>query len=144
MLNRLPIRPRPTQGSVLLEVVLALVLFVAAATVVSSALQSAIDGEERLRLGVHADNLAASVVAELETGLRSPAALGPTPFQAPFTNWTWQIVPPNGDTPGSPHEIIIRHADPELVRRLAQVILTPSRSVTDAEAVPAEEPVPAP
>jgi hypothetical protein len=144
MLNRLPIRPRPTQGSVLLEVVLALVLFVAAATVVSSALQSAIDGEERLRLGVHADNLAASVVAELETGLRSPAALGPTPFQAPFTNWTWQIVPPNRDAPGSPHEIIIRHADPELVRRLAQVILTPSRSVTDAEAVPAEEPVPAP
>ena len=85
MLNRLPIRPRPTQGSVLLEVVLALVLFVAAATVVSSALQSAIDGEERLRLGVHADNLAASVVAELETGLRSPSVLGPTPFQAPFT-----------------------------------------------------------
>ncbi len=143
MLNRSPIHPRPTQGAVLLEVVLALVLFVAAAAVVSSALRSAIDSEERLRLGVHADNLASSVVAELETGLRSPAVLGPTPFEAPFTNWTWQIIPPGGDTPGSPHEIVIRHADPELVRRLAQVILTPSRASSTSEEPLPDETVPA-
>ena len=144
MLNRSHYQPRPAQGAVLLEVVLALVLFVAAAAIVSSALRSAIDSEERLRLGVHADNLAASVVAELETGLRSPGVLGPAPFDAPFTNWTWQIIPPGGDTPGSPHEIVIRHTDPELVRRLAQVILTPSRGISTAEQPSLDDTVPAP
>jgi hypothetical protein len=120
-------------------VVLALVLFVAAAAVISSALQSAIDSEERLRLGVHADNLAASVVAELESGLRSAVILGPAPFPAPFTNWTWQIVPPSGDAPGTPHEIIVRHADPEVVRRLAQVLLTPSLGGGDSSPSVPEE-----
>jgi len=144
MLNRPPITPRPAQGAVLLEVVLALVLFVAAAAVVSSALRSAIDSEERLRLGVHADNLAASVVAEMEVGLRSPGVLGPAPFEAHFTNWTWQIIPPGGDTPGSPHEIVIRHADPELVRRLAQVILTPSSAISTSEQPSSDETLLAP
>ena len=73
----------------------------------------------------------------------SPAVLGPTPFEAPFTNWTWQIIPPGGDTPGSPHEIVIRHADPELVRRLAQVILTPSRASSTSEEPLPDETVPA-
>lgn len=118
----------------LLEVVLALTLFVAAAAIVGSALQAVIDGEERLRLGVHADNLAATVVAELEAGLRSPSVLGPAPFEAPFTNWTWQILPPTGDAPGAPHEIIVRHADPELVRRLAQVLATPGPTIPAVEA----------
>lgn len=140
MLKQPQIQARPETGSVLLEVVLALVLFVAAAAVISSALQSAIDSEERLRLGAHADNLAASVVAELEVGLRSAAVLGPAPFQPPFTNWTWQIVPPSGDTPGTPHEIIVRHADPEVVRRLAQVIQTPSLGVGDSAPGTPEEP----
>ena len=125
----------------LLEVVLALVLFVAAAAVVSSALQSTIDSEERLRLGVHADNLAASVVAELESGIRSAAVPGPAPFQAPFTNWTWQIVAPSADAQGSPHEIIVRHADPEVVRRLAQVILTASPGAGGPTPSIPEEPV---
>ena len=149
MLNRSSIHTRPTRGSVLLEVVLALVLFVSAAAVVSSAMQAAIDSEERLRLGVHADNLAASVVAELESGLRSPAVLGPAPFEPPFTNWTWQIVAPSADAPGSPHEIIIRHADPELVRRLAQILLVPSRTAAapdeaDPEQATPDDPLTAP
>lgn len=118
----------------LLEVVLALTLFVAAAAIVGSALQAVIDGEDRLRLGVHADNLAATVVAELEAGLRSPSVLGPAPFEAPFTNWTWQILPPAGDAPGAPHEIIVRHTDPELVRRLAQVLATPGTTIPAVEA----------
>ena len=144
MLNRPPIRSGRLQGSVLLEVVLALVLFVAAAAIVGSALQAAIDSEERLRLGVHADNLAATVVAELEAGLRSPAVLGPASFEPPFTNWTWQIIPPVGDAPGSPHEIVVRHPDPELVRRLAQVIQPRPGSAAEPSETPAEEPLAAP
>lgn len=134
MPHRPTIRPRTSRASVLLEVVLALTLFVAAAAVVGSALQAAIDGEERLRLGVHADNLAASVVAELEAGLRSPAVLGPAPFDPPFTNWTWQIIPPSAEAPGAPHEVVVRHIDPEVVRRLAQVLATPSPTAGDPSA----------
>jgi type II secretory pathway pseudopilin PulG len=144
MLNRPPIRSGRLQGSVLLEVVLALVLFVAAAAIVGTALQAAIDSEERLRLGVHADNLAATVVAELEAGLRSPAVSGPAPFEPPFTNWTWQIIPPAGDAPGSPHEIVVRHPDPELVRRLAQVIVPRPGAGTVPRENPSEASVDAP
>jgi hypothetical protein len=126
-------------GAVLLEVILALVLFVAAAAVVGSALSSSADSIERLRLGVHADNLAASVVAELEMGSRSAAVPGPAPFEPPFTNWTWQIVPPAGDLPGAPFEIIVRHESGNPVRRLAQVIQLPggSFSSTNSPADPA-------
>ena len=144
MLNRPPIRSGRLQGSVLLEVVLALVLFVAAAAIVGSALQATIDSEERLRLGVHADNLAATVIAELEAGLRSPAVLGPAPFDPPFTNWTWQIIPPGGDSPTSPHEVVVRHSDPELVRRLAQVIQPRPGSAAEPSETPAKEPLAAP
>ena len=133
-------------GAVLLEVILALVLFVAAAAVIGSALSSSADSIERLRLGVHADNLAASVVAELEMGNRSAAVPGPAPFESPFTNWTWQIVPPAGDIPGAPFEIIVRHESGSPVRRLAQVIQLPggSFSSTNSPTEPADSTIPDP
>ena len=133
-------------GAVLLEVILALVLFVAAAAVIGSALSSSADSIERLRLGVHADNLAASVVAELEMGNRSAAGPGPAPFEAPFTNWTWQIVPPAGDLPGAPFEIIVRHESGSPVRRLAQVIQLPggSFSSTNSPTEPTDSTIPDP
>ena len=133
-------------GAVLLEVILALVLFVAAAAVIGSALSSSADSIERLRLGVHADNLAASVVAELEMGNRSATVPGPAPFEAPFTNWTWQIVPPAGDIPGAPFEIIVRHESGSPVRRLAQVIQLPggSFSSTNSPTEPADSTIPDP
>jgi hypothetical protein len=133
-------------GAVLLEVILALVLFVAAAAVIGSALSSSADSIERLRLGVHADNLAASVVAELEMGNRSAAVPGPAPFEAPFTNWTWQIVPPAGDLPGAPFEIIVRHESGSPVRRLAQVIQLPggSFSSTNSPTEPTDPTIPDP
>ena len=137
----------PREGvAVLLEVILALVLFVAAAAVIGSALSSSADSIERLRLGVHADNLAASVIAELEMGNRSAAVPGPAPFEAPFTNWTWQIVPPAGDLPGAPFEIIVRHESGSPVRRLAQVIQLPggSFSSTNSPTEPADPTIPDP
>jgi hypothetical protein len=139
-----PSRRSRISGAVLLEVILALVLFVAAAAVVSTALRSSVDSGERLRLGVHADNLAATVLAELEMGTRSPAVPGPAPFEPPFTNWTWQIVPPAGDLPGAPFEVIIRHDSSELVRRLAQAIQLPSRSAASGDPAATVQPEPQP
>ena len=48
----------------LLEVVLALVLFVGAATVLTSGLSSSLDSVERLRLNAHAADYAVSVLSE--------------------------------------------------------------------------------
>jgi hypothetical protein len=129
-----------SSGAVLLEVILALVLFVAAAAVVGSALRASVDSSERLRLGVHADNLAATVVAELEMGRRSPAVAGPAPFEAPFTNWTWQIVPPTGDAPGAAYEVIVRHDSTPVVRRLAQALQLPTRALPAGDTADSAKP----
>src|SRR6188474_1162503 len=65
------VRNSARAGSVLLEVVLAIVLFAAAAAVVGMALKASIDGAQRLRLSTHAGNLAVTVISELQMGLRS-------------------------------------------------------------------------
>ncbi|HXI49874.1 MAG TPA: hypothetical protein VNH84_00150 [Candidatus Saccharimonadales bacterium] len=130
------------KGAVLLEVVLALVLFVAAATVIGGAIHAALEGVQRQRLRVHAINLAATVLAELQLGLRSPAAAGPEPFPAPFTDWTWQlaIVPREDATLDGPGltvvEVIVRHDDPPLVHRLAQGLKLEKRSTLAVAALP--------
>src|SRR3954466_7151920 len=84
---------RNNRGAILLEVVLALLLFVAAVAVVASAMNSSMASLERQRFGVQAANLAATVHAELDLGLRTTEAVGPEPFERPFDQWTWQLVP---------------------------------------------------
>jgi len=116
------------RGAVLLEVILALVLFVAAAAVISSALNASLDGVERQKLKTHAVNLALSVLSELQMGLRTTESTGPEPFESPFENWTWQLaLTPQEDEVGETSgltqvEVIIRHDEPALVYRLAQVL----------------------
>jgi hypothetical protein len=116
------------RGSILLEVVLALVIFAAAAAVIGTGLKSAIDGVERLRLQTHASNLAVSVLSELQMGARSLDGTGPEPFAAPFAGWTWEITAqPWGegrdeDAPLTLVEVIVRSEDPVFVHRLAQVM----------------------
>jgi hypothetical protein len=115
-------------GAVLLEVVLALVLFVAAAAILSSGLSSSLDGIERLRLEAHAADLAVSVLSELQMGIRTLALSGPQPFETPREGWTWELV----STPVQAEledtnafkkiEVIIRHDEPALVYRLSQVL----------------------
>lgn len=117
---------RNCRGAVLLEVVLALLLFVAAVAVVSGALNSSMASLDRQRFGLHAANLAASVHAELDLGLRSTESLGPEPFGEPFQDWTWELVPSVSDEEsGAPSgltaiEVVIRNTNSPAVYRLAQ------------------------
>ena len=112
----------------MLEVVLALLLFVAAVAVVSSALNSSMASVERQRFGVQASNLAATVHAELDLGLRTTESLGPEPFEPPFDQWTWQLIPAGAEqnaTGGEPSdlsaiEVVIRNTNSAGVYRLAQ------------------------
>jgi type II secretory pathway pseudopilin PulG len=121
--------PRQSRtGAALLEVIIALALFVATAAVVTSALSSALDSLERQRLNTHATNLAASVLAELQLGIRQTGSTGVQAFEPPFEQWTWEAAlsssdTETGETSGLTRvEVIIRHKDSAIVRRLAQVI----------------------
>ena len=116
------------QGAVLLEVILALVLFAAAAAVIGAGLNSAVSGVERQKLNAHAVNLGVSVLSEIQIGLRTAESAGPEPFDRPFERWTWQLVltPTETETGESSDltrvEVIVRHEDPALVHRLTQVL----------------------
>ena len=121
--------PRPTvEGAVLLEVILALVLFAAAATIIGNSLTSAMESVERQRLSIHAVNLAGSVLAEIQLGIRSSTAGGPEAFEKPFDHWTWQLVPVATETEAGESsdltrlEVVVRHDDPTWVHRLTQVL----------------------
>src|SRR2546421_1194648 len=115
-------------GAVLLEVVLALVLFVAAAAIISAGLNASLNSVERLRLNTHAANLAVSVISELQMGIKTTALGGPQPFKAPFDGWTWEVLAGSADTEFSQSkgaqkvEVIIRHDEPAVVYRLSQML----------------------
>src|SRR5262245_7934246 len=114
---------RPSQhGSVLLEVILAVVLFAGAAVVVGIGLKAAMDGSERLRLNTHAGNLAVSVISELQMGIRSLGDTGPEAFGPPFEGWVWEIAATPWTQPGESTannltqvEVIVRYEPTEFV-----------------------------
>lgn len=125
------------RGAALLEVLIALALFVAAAAVVTGALNSSLESLERQKLGTHAVNLTTSVMAEIQLGIRVPGGEGRRPFEAPFQDWTWEasLLPvenaisatsatgATGTTAGSTRvEVVVRHMTAPVVQRLAQVI----------------------
>jgi type II secretory pathway pseudopilin PulG len=121
-------RAQTKSGAVLLEVVLALVLFVGAATVLTSGLSSSLDAVERLRFNTRATDLAVSVLSELQLGIKTANLNGPQPFDQTLEGWTWEILA------GPLHsefeerslmrkvEVVIRHAESGLVYRLTQVV----------------------
>ena len=132
-----PLRPVPaTRGAVLLEVVLALVLFAAAAAIIGAGLHSAINGVERQKLNAHAVDLAISVLSEIQMGLRKPESGEPEPFESPFDHWSRQILltPTETETGEAGEltrvEVIIRHDDPAFVQRLTQVVKLEKKSTS--------------
>ena len=84
-------RAHERAGAVLIEVILALVLFLGAATIIGTALNSSATGVERLRQSAHAADLATSVLSELQIGSRSLAVSGPEPFEPPFDTWMCEV-----------------------------------------------------
>ncbi|MFM7052209.1 MAG: hypothetical protein ACKOYN_08770 [Planctomycetota bacterium] len=67
---------RPRRGGILLELLLAIALFAAAASFTMSALRSATDGVRRADLRARAADLAESRLAEVDAGLLSAGELG--------------------------------------------------------------------
>lgn len=121
-------QPRRRSGAVLLEVLLAVALFVAAAAIATASLNSSLRSLERQRLQTHAVQLASSVLAELQLGIRSASggSAAAQPFETPFQDWTWEIVTDSGasdfseSNPLERVEVVIRHRTEPIVQRLAQ------------------------
>jgi type II secretory pathway pseudopilin PulG len=116
------------RGAVLLEVVLALVLFVAAAAVFTSAINASVDSVERQRLNTHAVDLAITVLSELQMGIRSTETNGPEAFPEPFENWSWELQSESVEsdtgeaTSLTKVEVVIRHKERPVVYRLSQIV----------------------
>jgi hypothetical protein len=121
------IKKKGASGSVLLEVVLALALFLGAATVIMAGIHSSIAAAERLRLQTHASNLAISIMSEMRMHLRPIASIGPEPLPPPFDQWKYQIIVSqsqgNSMDPQALQsvEVVIRHSSENTVRRLCQL-----------------------
>lgn len=122
----------PRSGAVLLEVLLALALFVFAATVVTSSLNSGVTRVARLRSQLHAVNLAASVLSEIKLGIIPATSSGPEPFEAPFDQWSWAVEEKpysfgSEDVSGL-HlvTVIVKNNDKTAAQRLTEIIALPS------------------
>ena len=130
-------------GAILLEVVLALALFVLAATIITGALNSSINEVKRLRLNTHANNLAASILSEMQMGVLPGDASGPNTFDPPFEQWTWQttLAPVNemvgATNPIQKVEVVIRHGTEPVVFRLTQFLPVAANGSTPVPANPA-------
>ena len=126
------------QAAVLLEVLLALALFVAAAAVATSALNSSLQSVERQKLSTQALNHAASVLAELQLGIRPVAALSRRPLDPPYQDWSCEVeLTPSESADGgitglARVEVIIRHQQEPVVRRLAEVLRIDAGHSTNA------------
>lgn len=133
--TRLRRRAGREAGAVLLEVVLALTLFVFAAAVIAGGLNAAAERVERLRRDAQANDLAATVMAELLLGLRPLSTSGEEPCAPPFEAWTAQVETSiyafGGEeaTGVLQAQISIRHPGSGLVHRLTQLVpATPWRT----------------
>ncbi len=121
-------RGRRQRGGVLLEVLLALILFAATAAVVTTAFNASLTSLDRQKLAARALNHAASVVAEVQLGIRPANSDGSHPLESPFGDWTWEttvtpIETVGSDVPGlSRLEVIVRHQKSSTVQRLAQMV----------------------
>lgn len=119
-------RQRAVRGTALLEVLLAVALFVAAAAVMTVALNASLSSLNRQRLAAQASNLAASILAELQLGIRPLATSARAQQEAPYADWSLELaVTPAESGAGEPTgaaqvEVIVRHQNEPIVQRLAQ------------------------
>ena len=129
----------------LLEVILALVLFVAAAAVVTSGLNSALYSLDRQRIHLHMVNLASSNLAEIQLGIRSLEVGSAQTLPPPWDHFTVELAVTATRTEVAEAggltqvEAIIHHSGSTVVHRLSQSIRLPTprqQSPPEEEAEP--------
>jgi len=83
---------RPGRAVALLEVVLALALFFGIAVPLLGGLSACVSAVRQSRLDARAADLAVTLLSEMQIGLVPVVDGGPTPFEEPDQDWTWQVV----------------------------------------------------
>lgn len=107
--------------------VLALALFIGAATVISAGISASVDAVHRVRLQTHAANLAISVMSEIKIGARPLASVGPENLEAPFQEWLYRVDINAGDAVASESsstravEVVVWHTQENAVHRITQL-----------------------
>jgi hypothetical protein len=87
-------RRKHASGAILLEVVLAITLFVTAALVVLGAMNTSFDVTSKLELKAHAVDRAVTILSLLQTemiDLNDPDAAGGL-FEPPFDDWSYELA----------------------------------------------------
>ena len=79
------------RGAVLLEVILAVVLFAATAGVLASGLQWSVRMVSDMRLEGQAADLAVTVLSLIQIGQIDAVTSGPNAFDWPDDAWTWEV-----------------------------------------------------
>ena len=115
-----------------------MVLFGATVAIVTGAFNSSLESLDRQKRSAQALNMAASVIAEVQLGLRPAISDGSRPFEAPWQDWTWETSVTSMETAAggltglSVLEVIIRHQNPSIVQRLGQVMKPQTTSATNS------------
>jgi hypothetical protein len=138
-------RRRSNRAVALLEVILALSLFVAAAAVILSSLSASVSATRELELSAEADDIAATILSELGIGQRAVSDAGPTQLDPPQADWTWQLVTspaPSGNValPLVQVEIVVRHTPSGYTRRLTQFMVETETTAANPATAPAGGP----
>jgi len=131
-------------GVVLLEVVLAIVLFFGGALVILCGLQASLRTAERVRLEAEAADLAVSLLSEVQMGFVELTDDGPNDYEdEELVGWTWEIVAsPVDETPEAPPllrvELIVRYEPAQYAFRLVHLMPEQQQPEEGSEAVPLE------
>ncbi len=84
-------RRRP-RAMVLLEVVLAMMLFFGGALVILAGLNSSLLGIQRVQMEARAADLAVTLLSEVQMGMVQLVSDGPSSYEDPaLADWTWEI-----------------------------------------------------
>jgi type II secretory pathway pseudopilin PulG len=127
----------------LLEVVLAMGLFIMAAVFVMDALSASLAAVRRAEIEADGIDLASSVLAMAEAGALPVTSAGPEPSQTD-AEFSWQMVVTTptdlAGLPGLKHvEVIVKHEQGQ-VFRLAQLIADDGGAETSSSSGPEGEP----
>jgi hypothetical protein len=116
------------RGVVLLEILLALALFIAAATVVGSAMRGSASATMDMKFDAQAVNLAESIISELQCGALQLNDLSATAFEEGPEGWTYEIAAQGmQDTPALKRvTVTIRNTAEERSFSITQLMLDPA------------------
>jgi len=139
--SKIEIRNSLARGVILLEVVVALSLFVMAAAVIGSAMNSASQSAADIHLRSQAGNLALAKLAELTCGATPIADVAETPFESD-PDWSYQVATQQIDQAQDLTKVAItvrNVASPQYSETITQWVVNPfagGKTQPSAEAQP--------